>query len=217
MTASARPESAEDRIRTDLHMRPAPLATVSGKGDGVDHVIDGGVDSQQGPVAEDPDAARTHLDFGGRHAESDRAHDVQGSRIDPQQGVVVAIADPDRAFADGGPCRSPADGNLADDRVRFGIDDRDGVAHKLKGRGCAARRVASGRNQSGRDREDERGGERESPARRESPLLPDHLGRFLCSGPQRPPGEASRATNRGEGSLPPAPADGGQARSRAPR
>ena len=100
-------------------MGPAPLATVSGEGDGVDHVIDGGVDSQHGPVAEDPDASRTHLDVGGRHAESDRAHDVQGSRIDPQEGVVVAIADPDRPFPDGRPRRSPSDGNLADDRVRF--------------------------------------------------------------------------------------------------
>ena len=66
----------EDRIRADLQMGPARLATASGEADSVDHVIDGGVDSQQGPVAEDPDASRTHLDVGGRHAESDRAHDV---------------------------------------------------------------------------------------------------------------------------------------------
>jgi hypothetical protein len=66
----------KDGIRADLHMRPALLAAASGEGDRVDHVIDGRVDSQERPVAEDPDASRTHLDVGGRHAESDRAHDV---------------------------------------------------------------------------------------------------------------------------------------------
>jgi hypothetical protein len=165
-------------------MGPA-LAIASGERDRVDHVIDGWIDSHQCPVAEDPDASRTHLDVGGPDAESDRAHDVEGVRIDPQEGVVVAIADPDRAVADGRPGWSPSDGDLADDRVRSRIDDRDGLACELHRYARAARRLANGSYHSGRDHEPERGGERESLARRESsPLLHD-LGPLFVSGAQR--------------------------------
>ena len=175
--------AGEDRIRADLQLGPARRATASGEAHSGDHVIDGRVEPQQGPVAEDPDASRTHLDVGRRDAEPDRAHNPSGGRIDLQQGVVVAIPDPDRPFPDGEPRRSPSDGNLGDDRVRSGIDDGDGVAREHYRVGRATRRVASGRDQSGREHEHERGGERESPAPRQSPRLSDRLDRPVFSGP----------------------------------
>ena len=100
-------------------------ATAPGEEDRVDDLVDGGVDPQHGRVAEDPHASCTHVHILRRYAESDRAYDLQGSRIDPQEGAVVAIADPDRTFPDCRPGWSPTDGNLADNRVRFRVDDSD--------------------------------------------------------------------------------------------
>ena len=114
-------------------MGPAPGTSTSREGDPLDHIVSGGVDSQHSPVAEDPDASRAHLDVGGRDAESDRAY-VQGSRIDPQESVVVPIPDPDRPFPNGGSRRFPSNGNLADDRVRSRVNDCDGLACELHGR-----------------------------------------------------------------------------------
>jgi hypothetical protein len=120
-----------DRLRADLHLRPA-LASASTQGDGVDDLVDGGVDPEHGAVAEHPDAASTDLHLGGRHRQSDRAHNVSGSRVDPQERLAVVVADPDGTLPDGGPRRSAADGNLVDDRIRRGIDDDERVAFQYQ-------------------------------------------------------------------------------------
>ena len=143
-----------------------------------------GANPEHGRVAEDPDASRTHVHILRRYAESDCAYDLQGSRIDPQEGAVVAIADPDRTFPDCRPGWSPTDGDLADNRVRFRIDDSDGVACEYDGLARAIRRRESGRHKSGHDREYKHGAGREDPAGREPPL-PDGLGPLLFSDPRR--------------------------------
>ena len=80
------------------------------------------------------------------HTEPDRANNLARSWVDPQERVIVAIADPDRPFPDCGSRRPVSDGDLAYNRVRLGVDDSDGVAREQERLARATRRVARGRH-----------------------------------------------------------------------
>src|SRR5687768_5580824 len=77
------------------------------------------VDAQDGPrLGRDPDAPGRDGDVSGLGCQPDGSDDLSRLRVDSEQCVVVAIADPDGPCADGNSARSSSDRDLADDGAR---------------------------------------------------------------------------------------------------
>ena len=194
-------------------MGPALLAIALGERDRVYHVIDGRIDSQQCPVAEDPDAPAPNSTSVGatlspivRTTSRDLAsirRRVLSSRL-PTQTEPSPTAGPAGLLRRNPPTIVPVPGSMTATDSPASCTGTDEPSDNSRTAATTAAAITSPSAAAS-----------ENPAPRESPLLQHGLGPPPLGA--APPSLVVQATSRGARSRPPALAGAAGARSQAPR